>query len=63
MSPSSSPASRPKLGGKTTGIPFYWRVELTATGIPVVYSYLLGTGLIGLKNLTSWTSLRSAVPE
>src|SRR6201992_1196993 len=23
------------------GIAFYWRVELTATGIPVVYSYLL----------------------
>ena len=22
------------------GIPFYWRVELTATGIPVVYTYL-----------------------
>jgi Uma2 family endonuclease len=26
-----------------SGIPFYWRVELTATGIPVVYSYLLDT--------------------
>jgi len=24
-----------------SGIPFYWRVELTATGIPIVYSYLL----------------------
>jgi Uma2 family endonuclease len=23
------------------GIPFYWRVELTVTGIPVVYTYLL----------------------
>jgi len=23
------------------GIPFYWRVELTATGIPVVYTYLI----------------------
>lgn len=23
------------------GIPFYWRVELIATGIPVVYTYLL----------------------
>jgi len=23
------------------GIPFYWRVELTATGAPVVYAYLL----------------------
>jgi Uma2 family endonuclease len=23
------------------GTPFYWRVELTATGIPVVYTYLL----------------------
>jgi Uma2 family endonuclease len=23
------------------GIPFYWRVELTATSIPVVYTYLL----------------------
>jgi hypothetical protein len=25
----------------STGIPFYWRVELTATLIPVVYTYLL----------------------
>jgi hypothetical protein len=24
-----------------SGIPFYWRVELTATGIPIVYAYLL----------------------
>jgi hypothetical protein len=24
-----------------SGIPFYWRVELTPTGIPVVYAYLL----------------------
>jgi Uma2 family endonuclease len=23
------------------GIPFYWRVELTLTGIPVVYTYLI----------------------
>jgi Uma2 family endonuclease len=25
----------------TAGIPFYWRVELTPAGIPVVYTYLL----------------------
>jgi Uma2 family endonuclease len=24
-----------------SGIPFYWRVEITPTGIPVVYAYLL----------------------
>jgi Uma2 family endonuclease len=23
------------------GIPFYWRVELTVTGVPIVYTYLL----------------------
>lgn len=23
------------------GISFYWRVELTATGVPVIYTYLL----------------------
>ena len=25
----------------SAGIPFYWRVELAATGIPVIYTYLL----------------------
>jgi Uma2 family endonuclease len=24
-----------------SGIPFYWRAELTVTGVPVIYSYLL----------------------
>jgi hypothetical protein len=33
--------SRSPSGGPQLGIPFYWRVELTATRIPVVYTYLL----------------------
>ncbi|PBO14940.1 hypothetical protein CLM83_33160, partial [Streptomyces albidoflavus] len=25
------------------GIPFYWRIEQAATGIPIVYTYVLGS--------------------
>jgi Uma2 family endonuclease len=43
VSPGSETTDRIVKPGQyaRSGIPFYWRVELTPTGIPVVYSYLL----------------------
>src|SRR5580698_4838022 len=46
-----------------SGIPFYWRVEITATGIPVVYSYLLDTASRQYRDSEVFTGLvKAAVP-
>lgn len=46
-----------------SGIPFYWRVELTATGIPLVYSYLLDTATGQYRDNDVFTGLvKAAVP-
>lgn len=46
-----------------SGIPFYWRVELTATGIPVVYSYLLDSASRRYRDSEVFTGLvKAAVP-
>jgi Uma2 family endonuclease len=45
------------------GIAFYWRVELTATGIPVVYSYLLDSASSRYREGEIFTGLiKAAVP-
>ena len=41
------------------GIPFYWRVELTATGIPVVYTYLLDSASRRYRDGDVFTGMRS----
>jgi Uma2 family endonuclease len=43
VSPGSETTDRIVKSGQYagSGIPFYWRVEMTPTGIPVVYTYLL----------------------
>jgi hypothetical protein len=46
-----------------SGIPFYWRVELTPTGIPVVYSYLLDSASRRYRDDEVFTGLvRATVP-
>jgi Uma2 family endonuclease len=46
-----------------SGIPFYWRVELTATGIPVVYSYLLDSASRRYRDGEVFTGLvKATVP-
>lgn len=46
-----------------SGIPFYWRVEVTATGIPVVYSYLLDTASRQYRDSEVFTGLvKATVP-
>lgn len=46
-----------------SGIPFYWRVELTATGIPVVYSYLLDPSSRRYRDSEVFTGLvKATVP-
>jgi len=45
------------------GIAFYWRVELTATGIPVVYSYLLDSASRRYREGEMFTGLiKATVP-
>ena len=45
------------------GIPFYWRVELTATGIPVVYTYLLDSASGRYRDGEVFTGVvKAAVP-
>jgi len=45
------------------GIEFYWRVELTATGIPVVYSYLLDSASSRYRDGEVFTGLiKATVP-
>jgi Uma2 family endonuclease len=43
------------------GIPFYWRVELTATGIPVVYTYLLDSASRRYRDSEVFTGLVKAI--
>ncbi|MGE5289409.1 MAG: Uma2 family endonuclease [Micromonosporaceae bacterium] len=46
-----------------SGIPFYWRVELTATGIPVVYCYLLDSASRRYRDSDVFTGLvKATVP-
>ena len=46
-----------------SGIPFYWRVELIATGIPVVYSYLLDSASRRYRDGEVFTGLvKATVP-
>jgi Uma2 family endonuclease len=46
-----------------SGIPFHWRVELTATGIPVVYSYLLDSASRRYRDGEVFTGLvKATVP-
>jgi Uma2 family endonuclease len=46
-----------------SGIPFYWRVEVTATGIPVVYSYILDTASRQYRDSEVFTGLvKATVP-
>src|SRR5215469_14885743 len=45
------------------GISFYWRVELTATGIPVVYTYLLDSASGQYRDGEVFTEVvKAAVP-
>jgi Uma2 family endonuclease len=45
------------------GIPFYWRLELTATGIPVVYTYLLDSASRRYRDGEAFTGLvKASVP-
>jgi Uma2 family endonuclease len=45
------------------GIPFYWRVELTATRIPVVYTYLLDSASRRYRDSDVFTGLvKATVP-
>jgi hypothetical protein len=46
------------------GIPFYWRVELTATGIPVVYTYLNDSASRRYRDSDVFTGLvKATVPS
>jgi hypothetical protein len=46
-----------------SGIPFYWRVELTPAGIPVVYSYLLDSASRRYRDGEVFTGLiKATVP-
>lgn len=46
-----------------SGIPFYWRVELTATRIPVVYACLLDSASRQYRNNVIFTGLvKATVP-
>jgi Uma2 family endonuclease len=45
------------------GIAFYWRVEMTATGIPVIYSYLLDSATRRYRDTEVFTGLvKATVP-
>jgi len=45
------------------GIPFYWRVELTATRIPVVYTYLLDSASRRYRDSDVFTGVvKASVP-
>jgi Uma2 family endonuclease len=46
-----------------SGIPFYWRVELTATAIPVIYSYVLDSASRRYRDGAVFTGLvKATVP-
>ncbi len=46
-----------------SGVPFYWRVELTLAGIPVVYVYLLDSASRRYRDGEVFTGLvKSTVP-
>jgi Uma2 family endonuclease len=45
------------------GIPFYWRVELTATRIPVVYTYVLDSASRHYRDSDVFTGIvKAGVP-
>jgi hypothetical protein len=44
----------------SAGIPFYWRVELTPTRIPVVYTYLLDSASRRYRDGDVYTGLVEA---
>jgi len=46
-----------------SGIPFYWRVELTPTSVPVVYAYLLDPASRRYRDSEVFTGLvKATVP-
>jgi Uma2 family endonuclease len=47
----------------SVGIPFYWRVELTVTGVPLVYTYLLDSAKRHYREDEVFTgTVKAAVP-
>ncbi|WP_395294579.1 hypothetical protein ACF9IK_14240 [Kitasatospora hibisci] len=44
------------------GIPFYWRVEQAATGVPIVYTYILGPATTAHRDGETFTGTVTATP-